>query len=153
MHSLVQNIVGLDILIMNAKEIKYNSTEPIQLSLPLQNQRNYMILGLLETTFSNIQSNEADSVNGNDPWVDSPLATKCPQRLRVPGAGEKGSAEAQSPGFPKEARGGHQSRVWKGTWLQTSEHQSMSSCYFLGFSRMFKNFPLVISLDSSSPSW
>lgn len=68
--------------------------------------------------------------------------------------GRRAVLEAQSPASPKEARGGHhQSYTGKGTWLQSSDHQSTSSRYFLGFSRMFRNFPLVISLDSSNPSW
>lgn len=103
-HSLVQNIVGLDILIMNAKEIKYNSTEPIQLSLPLQNQRNYMILGLLETTFSNIQSNEADSVNGNDPWVEQTLLL-LPNVLRgagCQGQGRRAVLKLSLQAFPRK---------------------------------------------------
>lgn len=47
---------------------------------------------------------EADSVNSDDPG--SSLATKCPQRRRVPGAGEEAVLEAQSPASPKEAHGG-----------------------------------------------
>lgn len=117
--------------------------------------------GAPETTFqngrlcvANVQSYGADSANSNGSWLGQTLLFY-PMSSEVQGARgqDKVSPEAQSPGFPQEAGGGHQSRIWKGTWLQSSEHQSMSSCYFLGFSRMFKNFPLVISLDSSSPSW
>lgn len=117
--------------------------------------------GAPETTFqngrpcvTNVQSYGADSANSNGPWLEQTLLFY-PMSSEVQGARgqDKGSPEAQSPGFLQEAGGRHQSRIWKGTWVQSSEYQSMSSCYFLGFSRMFKNFPLVISLDSSSPSW
>lgn len=150
------------VLLKRSSTAQQSPVTHVTLTLPLQNQGHSKVPGLLHYFWKGpsrmtgtlcYQYTELRSRLGEWQWslgrTDSSLATKCPQvqSARSRGVGSSGSSLSQACGVP------HQSYTGKGTWLWSSGHLCRSVCYFLGFSRMFRNLPLVISLDSSSPSW
>lgn len=80
--------------------------------------------------------------------ADFSLAAECPSRRRMPGTGERVSPGGAPSGLSPRSRELHIVRAPLGGELSSGPQDILytSSCYFLGFSRMLRNFPLVISL-------
>lgn len=89
--------------------------------------------------------------NCTDPWVEQILLLLPPQVWEAQRTRSKGKGRSRRS--PSDSTGRKDRAAPRAVWFQASGQSPHSSCYFLGFSRMLRNFPRVISLDSSSPSW
>lgn len=80
--------------------------------------------------------------NCTDPWVEQVLL---PQRSR-----SKGESVQEAPSSGSTGRRGRAALRRAQVRVPSSLHYS---CYFLGFSRMLRNFPRVISLAGITNKW